>query len=149
MDFRKEKRKKAPWHLWFIAIFFIFIYANGVYDYFMMLGHNMDYYNAKGYGESVVQYFTDYPIPFLVLYTTNIFTGLIAPILLLFKKKIATYVSLVSAISDTLLLILTFLFRNRLNVLGMNIALFDIGIAIITFGLYFYCNKMKEKHVLN
>ena len=147
MDLKKEK--KAPCHLWFIAIFFIFIYANGVYDYFMMLGHNMDYYNAKGYGEAVVQYFTDYPITFLLLYTTNVFTGLIAPILLLLKKKIAITFALVSAISDTLLLILTFLFRNRLNVLGMTIAFFDIGIAIITFGLYFYCNKMKRKDILH
>lgn len=148
MYLKNETRKKAPWHLWFIGIFFIFMYANGVYDYFMMLGHNVNYYNTKGYGESVVQYFTNYPIPFLILYTTNIFAGILAPILLLFKKKIAIYFALVSAISDTVLLFLTFLFRNRLNVLGLNIALFDIGIAVITFGLYFYCNKMKKKGVL-
>ena len=148
MDFKNREGKKAPWHLWFIAIFFTFIYTNGIYDYFMMLGHNMYYYNAKGYGSAVVQYFTNYPIPYLILYTTNIFAGFLASIILLFKKKTATSVAFVSAISDTLLLILTFLFRNRLNVLGMNIALFDIGIAIITFGLYFYCNKLKEKDIL-
>ncbi|MDP4145406.1 MAG: hypothetical protein Q8936_13135 [Bacillota bacterium] len=149
MDLKTEIRKKTPWHLWIISIFFIFIYAYGVYDYFMMLGHNVDYYNARGYGENVVKYFTNYPIPFLILYTTNVLTGLLAPILLLFKKKIAASIALVSAVSDTLLLILTFLFRNRLNVLGISIAIFDIGIAIITFGLYFYCNKMKERDILH
>lgn len=100
MDLKKEK--KAPCHLCFIAIFFIFIYANGVYDYFMMLGHNMDYYNAKGYGEAVVQYFTDYPITFLLLYTTNVFTRLIAPILLLLKKKIATTFAISVEIIDSI-----------------------------------------------
>ncbi|MBM7833229.1 hypothetical protein [Clostridium sardiniense] len=148
MSYKKEKRIKTPWHLWFVAILFIFIYTNGVYDYFMMLGHNMDYYNSKGYGDTVVQYFTNYLTPFLILYTMNIFAGILAPILLLLRKKVATYVALISAVSDTLLLILTFLFRNRLNVLGFSIALFDIGIALSTFGLYYYCTKMKKKEIL-
>ncbi|GAA0071081.1 hypothetical protein UT300003_26050 [Clostridium sardiniense] len=149
MSYKKEKSIKTPWHLWLVSIFFIFIYTNGVYDYFMMLGHNVNYYNSKGYGDTVVQYFTNYPIPFLILYTMNIFSGILAPILLLLRKRAAAYVALISAVSDILLLILTFSFRNRLTVLGVNIALFDIGIAVITFGLYYYCTKMKKKEILH
>jgi len=28
----KTYKTGAPWHLWLISLFFIFIYANGVYD---------------------------------------------------------------------------------------------------------------------
>lgn len=148
MNLKTKKTVKTPWHIWLIAIFFIFIYANGIYDYFMMLGHNMDYYKAKGYGEIVVQYFINYPIPFLILYNINIYCGILAPVLLLFKKKWATYVALVSAVSYTILLILTFTLRNRWNVLGTSVAIFDIGIVLLTYVLYFYCRNMNKKEVL-
>lgn len=143
-----EKTKKTPWHLWLMAAFYTFMYSEGVYDYFMMLGRNMNYYNSKGYGEAVVQYFTNYPVPFLILYTVNIFTGILSPTLLVFKKKVSANLALISAVADTLLLIGTFSFRNRWNVLGPAIAMFDIGIAVITFLLYFYCRRMTKKGVL-
>jgi len=73
---------KTPWHLWLIALFFIFIYANGVYDYFMMLGHNQDYYNSKNYGEAVYKYFTNYPVVLLFLWAINIFGSMIASVAL-------------------------------------------------------------------
>ncbi len=64
MDHAKSKtplqRAKAPWHLYLAGIFFFFLYANGIYDYFMTLGHNDAYYSSKNYGEEVYTYFTDY-----------------------------------------------------------------------------------------
>src|SRR5699024_10262081 len=94
----KTYKTGAPWHLWFIALFFIFVYANGVYDYFMMLGHNMDYYEAKGFGEETYKYFTNYPIGLLVFWTTNILCGITSPILLLFLSRLTVCVSFISSV---------------------------------------------------
>ncbi|ADZ20651.1 membrane protein [Clostridium acetobutylicum EA 2018] len=143
-----EQHIKIPWHLWLIGLLFVFIYANGVYDYFMMLGHNVDYYNSKHYGEAVVAYFTNYPIVFLILYTTNIFCGLICPILLLFRIQWAMWIGFASAVSMFFLEVLTFAFRNRWDVFGPFISIFDITLLIITWGLFFYCRKLTKRGVL-
>ena len=142
------KNIKIPWHLWLMGFFFIFIYANGVYDYFMMLGLNVDYYNSKHYGEAVVAYFTNYPIGLLILYTVNIFCGLLSPILLLFRTRLAMWVAFISAVSMLFLEVLTFSFRNRWNVLGPWVSLFDITLLLMTWGLFFYCRALAKKGVL-
>jgi hypothetical protein len=56
------------------------------------------------------------------------------------------YLALVSAIADTILLILTFTFRNRWDVLGSGVAAFDFFILAITFGLYFYCRYVFKRN---
>ncbi|QAA32312.1 hypothetical protein [Clostridium manihotivorum] len=144
----EERSINTPWHLWVTAVLFIFIYVNGTYDYFMMLGHNANYYNSKHYGEAVVQYFTNYPIVFLILYTTNIFSGLFGPIILLFRIRLAKTISFVSAVSMLFLDALTFAFRNRWNVLGPWVSLFDIGLLLITWAFFFYCRMLSKKGII-
>lgn len=39
-------------------------------------------------------------------------------------------------------------FMDRWNILGPWISLFDIGILILTFGLFFYCRVMTRRGVL-
>lgn len=143
-----EHRVKTPWHLWVMGLFFIFIFANGVYDYFMMLGHNVDYYNSKHYGEAVVKYFTNYPKLCLLFYTLNVFCGLISSILLLFKTKWAMRCAFVSAVSMICLDILTYTFRNRWNVFGTAISVFDIALLLMTCGFFFYCRVLTKRGVL-
>lgn len=143
-----KHRVRIPWHFWSIGLFFIFLYAYGIYDFFMMLGHNLDYYNSKKFGENVIVYFTDYPLIPLLLWLTNIVGGVVAPILMLFRLKWAVQVSLISAISIMLLQFVTFTFMNRWETLGTWISIFDIGIMLMTFGLFIYCKMMSKRSVL-
>ncbi|MBI5962723.1 MAG: hypothetical protein HY863_04555 [Chloroflexi bacterium] len=138
-------RIKAPWHLWFIGLFFLFLYSMGAYDYFMMLGHNAAYYESKNYGEEVYTYFTNYPLLPLIFWTINIFSSLVASVLLLLRRHWVVYVSLVSAISIAILEFLTFAFRDRWNILGPWIAIFDISIMLMTFGFFFYCRNLAKQ----
>jgi len=139
---------KVPWHLWLIALLFIFIYANGVYDYFMMLGHDIDYYESKGFTEETHKYFKNYPIILLVFWTINILCGIISPILLLFRTKLVVWIAFLSAIAMFLLEVIGFLFFNRWEALGTFVSLFDIGLLILTWLFYFYCKYLREKGVL-
>lgn len=143
-----ENRIRVPWHLWLIGFFIIFLYAIGTYDYFMSLGHNAAYFNYKNYGAIVYAYFTNYPLLPLIFWTTNIFGGLIAPILLLFRSRWAVRTSLISAVSIVLLEFLTFAFKDRWNVFGPLASLIDIVIMLITFGLFLYCRAMDKRGVL-
>src|SRR5690625_2474840 len=140
---------KIPWHLWCIALLFIFIYANGIYDFFMMLGQNVDYYESKGFTEETHKYFRSYPIVPLMFWATNISCGIISPILLIFRIRLAVWIALISAIAMSLLELSGFLFMNRWEALGTFVSLFDIGLLILTLGFYFYCRHLKEKGILN
>ncbi len=84
----------------------------------------------------------------LVFWTLNVFSGLMAPILLHIRSRWAVQVALVSSVSILALELITFAFMDRWNILGPWISLFDIGILILTFGLFFYCRVMTRRGVL-
>lgn len=139
--------KKIKWYGYTFILFVLFMYIMGIYDFFMMLSHNSEYYLSHNYGKEVIEYFTNYPIYFMIFWIVNLLTGFISPLLLTLKKRLSKYLALVSSISQLILLLLTFAFRNRLEVLGLNIAIFDIFILLMTFGFYIYCKyifKVKE-----
>lgn len=139
---------RAPWHLWVIAGIFLFIYANGVYDYFMMLGLNEDYYRAKNYGEAVKNYFSNYPVIPLILYTINIFMGVLAPCLLLLRSRWAVLLAGLSAFTILGLEFITFTWMNRWDILGAAVSLFDIFILLLTFAMYLYSKYLLRRGVL-
>lgn len=132
--------KKLKWYGILFALFILFLYVMGTYDIFMMLSHNTVYYNSKGYGESAVIYFTNYPLYMLIFWILNLAGGLISPIMYLVKSKHSYKVAFVSAFADFILMLLGIIFRNRISALGINIFCFDLFILITTFlyGLYLY-----------
>ncbi|UNC92333.1 hypothetical protein [Candidatus Contubernalis alkaliaceticus] len=143
-----EHRIKVPWHFWLIGLFFVFIYAIGAYDYFMMLGLNEAYYSYNNFGKGVYAYFTNYPMLPLIFWTTNIFSGIVAPILLFFRLRWAVQASFISVVSIMLLQFITFGFMDRWNVFGTWLSLFDIVIMLTTFGFFLYCRAMAKRGVL-
>lgn len=137
--------KQRPWHVWLMILIVGFIYAMGIYDFFMMLSHNEHYYASHNYGQAVVEYFTAYPLYFMVFWIVNLLAGMLAPITLIFNVKWAKQLALSSSVADLILLLLTFTFKNRLEVLGAGVAAFDIFILLITFGFYLYCREMDKR----
>src|SRR5574344_2294631 len=107
--------KKIKWYGYTFILFVLFMYIMGIYDFFMMLSHNSEYYLSHNYGKEVIEYFTNYPIYFMIFWIVNLLTGFISPLLLTLKKKLSKYLALVSSISQLILLLLTFAFRNRLE----------------------------------
>lgn len=114
----------------------------------MMLTHNAAYFASKNYSPAVAAYFTDYPVFPLVLWLLNLAAGLLAPALLLFHRRIAALLAGISAFAYLLQEILTFALRDRWRVFGLAASLFDIGVVVITFGLFFYCLWMRRRGVL-
>lgn len=140
--------KKTPWHLWFVAVFFILLYAGGVYDYFMVLELNDAYFRAQNWGADHIAYFTDYPLLPRIFWTIGIASGLIVPILLLLRTHWSVWLALISTTSQTCLLLITFGFMNRWDVFGLQLSLFDVSTTLITFGLYLYCRRLSARGVL-
>lgn len=148
-DANRHHTRRVPWHLWVIGIVFLLLYVMGIYDYFMMLSHNERYYASMGFDQAVHQYFADYPLPFLLLWTVNIFSAPVAALLLLLRRRSAARVALICALAIVTLQILTFTLRDRWNVLGPEIALFDlIVVAGSTIAFYAYTRMLQRRGVL-
>ena len=109
-----------------------------------MLSHNAEYYAVHGYGLEVSEYFTNYPIYFMVFWVENLLGGFISPIAFLMKKRWSCNLALISLISDVILIVLTVVCRYRINVLGVNVFLFDIFIALLTFVWYLYVKNILK-----
>lgn len=92
-------------------------------------------------------YFKNYPLIFNILWTLNVFGGLVAAILILIRTKWALTAAFVTVLSKFLLDILTFSFRNRWDVFGPQIAIGDLIVLIISIGFYFYCLKLNRRGI--
>lgn len=139
--------KKLRWTGILFALFVLFLYIMGTYDIFMMLSHNANYYESKGYGQTVIDYFTNYPVYLLIFWIGNLLCGLLSPILYLMKNKHSYKIAMVSFICDFILILLGVIFRDRINALGLNVFYFDLFILIITllFGIYLYFKNRRNK----
>jgi len=140
--------KKLKWHGMLFSMFILFMYVMGIYDMFMMLSHNVAYYESKAYGEGALMYFTNYPPYMLVFWILNLGGGLIGPVLYLLKNRYAKIVAFVAVVADFILMQMGIIFRNRISALGMNIFEFDIFILLITFlfWLYLFISYKKEQN---
>ena len=132
--------KKLKWHGVLFALLMLFVYIMGTYDIFMMLSHNEAYYLSKGYGEIVHNYFTDYPVPGLILWIGNLVSGLIAPILFWLRKNRAYRAAYVSFLCDLILILFGATHGDRFQVFDVTIICFDIFVLVMTFlfGVYLH-----------
>lgn len=135
----KKPMKVRPWHFWLVAAFFLFLYGMGIYDFIMIHSGSAEEYILEKFEPPAVAYFANYPILPLFFWAANLAAGVAAPLFLLLRQRIAVWLALVSAISDLVLMFITFTFMNRWNAIGAGNSAFDIGIAILTFAEFAYC----------
>lgn len=135
-----RKINKLKWYGILFALFVLFLYVIGIYDLFMVLSHNEAYYAGKNYGQTVKEYFTNYPVVLLIFWVGNLVCGLLGPVLYLCKKRNAYTTVVASFLCDFILIILGAVFRNRIDVLGTNIFCFDLFILLVTllFAIFLY-----------
>ncbi len=145
---QRAPRIRAPWHLWVIGLVFLGLYVIGARDFVLTRSLDSGYFAALGYGPDQIAYFTDYPAIPAILWGTNITTGLLAAILLLLRSRWATVAALVAAISQLILLVITFGLMGRWEILGPRLSIVDIGVCMMTIGLWLYCAALSRRHIL-
>lgn len=145
----KAAREPTPWHLWVVVAIFLFLYAIGAYDYVQVQADNEAYYQAQGYGLGQIEYFVDYPLVPMVFWTINIVGGLAAVALLALRSRWAVRAAATAALSSLILQIITFGFMDRWSILGPRLSLTDIGVMVLTFGLWLYCQRQRRINVLS
>ncbi|MBL8080867.1 MAG: hypothetical protein JNM55_23040 [Anaerolineales bacterium] len=135
---KTEKNVRYSWHLLLIVAAFLFLYGIAVYDYIMTVRHDAGYFKYLDYDQAVIDYFTNYPLMLLVLWTVNVFGGIVTLALMLLGSEIAFYFSAVTFASMALLDLFTFGFRDRWNVIGARASAVDLLMLALTLGLCVY-----------
>ncbi len=141
-------RRSAPWHLWVIGMVFVLLNLGGAYDYVMALSENADYFRSQNYNSDQIGYFTDYPLLPAIFWTLGVWCGLLAAILLLVRTRWSVPVAVTGLAGQVILDILTFGFRDRWQILGPRLALFDLGVLLLTTGFVIYCRTQASRGTL-
>ncbi|MGK8522541.1 hypothetical protein ACRS6B_13725 [Nocardia asteroides] len=141
-------RRAAPWHLWVIGTVFVLLNLGGAYDHVMALSENADYFRSQNYNGGQIGYFTDYPLVLAVFWTLGVWGALLAAILLLLRTRWAVPVAVTALAGQVILDILTFGFRDRWQILGARLALFDLAVLLLTAGFVLYCRTQKSRGTL-
>lgn len=142
------ERAKAPWHLWFVGVFFVLLYGAGAYDYVMTRRLDAGYFASQNYDDIQIAYFTDYPTLPAVVWTAAVWGALIAALLLLGRSRWARTVAVAALVAQLGLVVVTFGFMDRWQALGPWLALFDVGVLVLTIALVLYCGMMSRRGVL-
>ena len=141
-------RRGRPWHLWGIATLFFALYVGGAWDFTNLLEPRVSYIEGQGWGAPAVDYFTDYPLPAHVLWGVSIVSGLVAAVLLLLRSRTAVVAAAIAAASQLALLVVTFSFMGRWEVLPAFTHAWDLGIGAVATGVWLYARRMRRSGVL-
>ena len=134
--------------IWIFSILFLLITCVGIKDFY----HTMTYdevYIGSHFGAGGLIYFKDYPLLLAVLFGITVFLPPISVVtVLLFRKKVATSMMMYVLIAMVFLYVYTFCFRNRWQLLGEQISIFDIVILGLYLLYYLYLLLLKRKHII-
>lgn len=133
-----------PWHRWLVAVLVFGSHLGGLRDYWLIMARDTTYIQRQ-FGAGGLSYFLTYPWPLRTLWTINIASGLLAPIAMLIRVRWGLVIGLVAAVSQGLLMAITFATRHRWQRLGAATSLFDLGVELITVAFVVYCWAQQRR----
>jgi uncharacterized membrane protein len=93
--------------------------------------------------------YSNIPAWYTAAFATAVFTGLLASILLLLKKRFATSLFMISLIAILVQMYYNFFISKAMEVYGAKRAIMPILVIILAFFLLWYSRKMDEYAVLS
>ena len=120
----------------------------GAYDYLMIFTHNTAYFEYLGYGERQIEYFTNYPIPLIVLLTLGVWGAVLGSVLLLVRSRWAVVSLGLAFLSQLVLDIYTFAVRSRWDILGPKLSTQDLLILVLTLATLLYAINLHRKGII-
>lgn len=122
------------------AVFIFFLNLIGCYDFVMVMTRNQTYF-AEHYNSAIMVYFSHYPVVFVIVWFSHLLAATLSPIFYFFRRKLALTLAGLAFWGDALLILLTSLFRNRIQVFGWQ---FFVDLVVLgLLGLYYlYLRKI-------
>ncbi|HIG85855.1 MAG TPA: hypothetical protein EYQ25_02315 [Planctomycetes bacterium] len=136
----------TPKHLWAVGIFALLFDGMGVLDFVMTQTKNAEC--MGNFTPEQLEYFYGFPRWLVVIWAAAVFGGVLASVLLLMRKALATNIYAISlgcmVGSNTYL----FGFSDGAEVMGNEGLIFTVVIFIVSLGLVLYSRAMQRAGVL-
>lgn len=141
-----ENPRRTPWHLWVVGILGLLWNAVGAFDYLMTQTENEAYMGR--FTPEQLEYFYGLPAWVVAFWALAVWGGVLGALLLLWRKRLAVSVLLVSFGSMVVTSIHNFLLSEGLEVMGTTGVVFSAVIFVFALGLWLYARSMARKEVL-
>ena len=138
--------KQPSIKFWIISVIAILWNLLGVFAYLGQAFMNQDIISTLSKPEQ--NYFNNLPVWVTAAFATAVFSGVFGAVSLLFKKKIALLLFVVSLIGLCTQQIFNFFIQDYMKISGLNLIL-PIATTIIGVFLVWYTFRMNKRGLLN
>lgn len=147
------ERAKTPWHLWVIGLVSLLWHFGGAYDYTMTQTRNEAYLrtaaeNASVPYETMIGYYTTFPVWADALWAFGVWGALAGSILLLLRSRFAFHAFVVSLIGLAGTTVFTSTTEMPAELNSSFTWIFTAVIWIVTLLLAWYSRRMTASGVL-
>ena len=130
---------RAPWHLWVLGVVTLLYGLLAAYDSVQTLVAGEDYMRASGMTDAQLSYFTSTPWWFDSASFVSVWSGLLAAVALLVRKRIAALLYAVSAAATFVSAIYLYFLSDGPAAMGnLRYAPIVIGTVMALMALYAY-----------
>ncbi len=137
---------RTPWHLWLVGVLGLLWNSVGAYDYLMTQTQNESYMSK--FTPDQLEFFYGFPTWVVAFWALAVWGGVLGALLLLFRKRLAVAVLLVSLLAMIVTSIHNFLLSDGLEFMGGAGVGFSVLIFVVALGLWFYARAMAQRGVL-
>jgi hypothetical protein len=137
----------APWHLWLIGILALLWNGMGAFDYLMTQTRNASY--MAGFTPEQLDYFYGLPKWSLATWAISVWSGVLASVLLLLRRRWAKPVFAVSLLAMLPTFVHNYLLSKGYEIMGGAAGLaFTLTIVAVGIGLLIYSGRMVKNQIL-
>ncbi len=143
----EDRKASAPWHLWMVGVLSLLWNAVGAVDYVMTQTRNEQYMSV--FTEEQLAFFYGLPGWVVACWALAVWGGVLGSLLLLFRRRLAVAVFLISLITMVLTSIHNYFLSNGLEVMNDPFAIwFSVAIFVIAVLLFLYAAWLSGRNVL-
>ena len=139
---------KAPWHLWLIGVIALLFNAIGVFDFVMSMARGASYLASAGMTPAQIAHYQGMPFWMIAVWAIGVWGAFLASILLLSRRTLAFPVFVVSLAAFLVSLLYTYVLTNGGAVMGRQMAMTSVVIAILLVLFSWYSLAMGKRSVL-
>ena len=139
--------KRTPRHLWVVGIFALLWSGGGAFDYVMSQTRNEEYLSQ--FTPEQLEFFFGIPTWAVATWALAVWAGVAGALLLLFRRRTAVGVFLVSLIAMVITTFQNYVLSNGMEVMGDAFSLgFTAAIFLFSLGFYLYARAMDKQKIL-
>lgn len=139
---------RTPWHLWVVGVLALLFNAIGIVDFVMTMSQGAEYLAQAGMTPEQTDHYLKFPGWMNVVWAVGVFGAIIASVLLLLRRKLATTLFVVSLAAFVLNLLYNYVLSDGARTLGQQMAIASAVIFVVLVLLTLYAWRMAKRGVL-